>query len=63
MGIGFPEALLVLGLLLGVVAALSGWLQGTVLSMAVLSLATGMGLALAGVIDPSPSSAVVVIAV
>jgi NhaP-type Na+/H+ or K+/H+ antiporter len=63
MGIGFPEALLVLGLLLGVVAALSGWLQGTVLSIAVLSLATGMGLALAGVIDPSPSSAVVVIAV
>jgi NhaP-type Na+/H+ or K+/H+ antiporter len=63
MGIGFPEALLVLGLLLGVVAALSGWLQSTVLSMAVLSLATGIGLALAGVLDPSPSSEAVLLAV
>lgn len=63
MGIGFPEALLVLGLLLGVVAALSGWLQSTVLSMSVLSLATGVGLALAGVLDPSPSSEAVVLAV
>jgi sodium/hydrogen antiporter len=63
MGIGFPEALLVLGLLLGLVAALSGWLQATVLSMSVLSLATGVGLALAGVLDPSPSSEVVVLAV
>jgi NhaP-type Na+/H+ or K+/H+ antiporter len=63
MGIGFPEALLILGLLLGLVAALSGWLQSTVLSMAVLSLATGVGLALAGVLDPSPSSEAVVLAV
>jgi NhaP-type Na+/H+ or K+/H+ antiporter len=63
MGIGFPEALLVLGLLLGLVAALSGWLQSTVLSTSVLSLATGVGLALAGVLDPSPGSEAVVIAV
>ena len=63
MGIGFPEALLVLGVLLGVVAALSGWLQGVVLSTSVLSLATGVGLALAGVLEPSPTSEVVVLAV
>jgi len=63
MGIGFPEALLVLGLLLGLVAALSGWLQSTVLSTTVLSLATGVGLALAGVLDPSPASGAVLIAV
>ena len=63
MGIGFPEALLILGLLLGVVAALSGWLQATVLSTAVLSLATGVALALTGVIDPSPSSELVIVAV
>jgi NhaP-type Na+/H+ or K+/H+ antiporter len=63
MGIGFPEALLVLGVLLGVVAALSGWLQGVVLSTSVLSLATGVGLALSGVLEPSPTSQVVVLAV
>ena len=63
MGIGFAEALLVLGLLLAAVAALSGLLHRTVLSMAVLSVLTGAGLALAGVIDPSPSSEVVVLSV
>lgn len=63
MGIDFPEALLLLGLLLGVAGALSGWLQSTVLSISVLSVVTGIALATAGVIDPSPSSEVVVIAV
>ena len=63
MGIGFAEALLFLGLLLAAVAALSGLLHRTVLSMAVLSVLTGVGLALAGVIDPSPSSEVVVLSV
>src|ERR671919_1030061 len=63
MGIEFAEALLILGLLLGVVGALSGWFQRTVLSISVLAVATGVGLALAGAIDPSPSSEVVLIAV
>jgi sodium/hydrogen antiporter len=63
MGIEFAEALLILGLLLGVVGALSGWFQRTVFSISVLSVATGIGLALAGAVDPSPSSEVVLIAV
>jgi NhaP-type Na+/H+ or K+/H+ antiporter len=54
MGLDLPEVLLVLGLLLTVAAALSGWLHGTVLSISVLSLAAGIGLALAGVIDVEP---------
>lgn len=63
VGIDFPEALLLLGLLLGAAGALSGWLQSAVLSISVLSVVTGIALAGAGVIDPSPSSEVVVIAV
>jgi len=54
MGLDLPEVLLVLGLLLTAAAALSGWLHGTVLSISVLSLAAGGGLALAGVIDVAP---------
>jgi hypothetical protein len=38
MDIGFAEALLLLGLLLVIAAALSGWLHGTVLSISVLSV-------------------------
>jgi len=63
MDIEFAEALLILGLLLGAVGALSGWFQRTVFSISVLSVATGVGLALAGAVDPSPSSEVVLIAV
>lgn len=51
MGLDLPEALLVLGALLTAAAALSGWLHGTVLSISVLSVAAGVGLALAGVVD------------
>src|SRR3954453_23100172 len=54
MGLDLPEVLLVLGLLLTAAAALSGWLHGTVLSISVLSLAAGIGLALAGVIEVEP---------
>jgi sodium/hydrogen antiporter len=54
MGLDLPEVLLVLGLLLTAAAGLSGWLHGTVLSISVLSLAAGVGLALAGVIDVQP---------
>jgi NhaP-type Na+/H+ or K+/H+ antiporter len=54
MGLDLPEVLLVLGLLLTATAALSGWLNVSVLSISVLSLAAGMGLALAGVIEVDP---------
>jgi sodium/hydrogen antiporter len=54
MGLDLPEVLLVLGLLLTAAAGLSGWLHGTVLSISVLSLAAGIALALAGVIDVRP---------
>jgi len=49
--IGFGEALLLFGGLLAVVAALSGVMKGTVLSASVLSVALGIGLAAAGVVD------------
>ncbi|HVQ59832.1 MAG TPA: cation:proton antiporter [Solirubrobacterales bacterium] len=51
MDIGFGEALLLFGGLLAVVAALSGLMKGTVLSASVLSVALGIGLAAAGVVD------------
>ena len=51
MDIGFGEALLIVGTLLAVAAALSGLMRGTVLSTAVLSTTVGIVLALAGVID------------
>jgi NhaP-type Na+/H+ or K+/H+ antiporter len=54
MGLDLPEVLLVLGVLLTAAAALSGWLHGTVLSISVLSLLAGIGLALTGVIDVDP---------
>jgi NhaP-type Na+/H+ or K+/H+ antiporter len=63
MGIEFPEALLLLGLLLATAGALSGWLQSTVLSISVVAVLSGVALAAADVINPSPSSEVVVIAV
>ena len=51
MEIGFGEALLIVGALLTVSAALSGVMRGTVLSSAVLSVALGIVLALTGVVD------------
>ena len=45
MEIGFGEALLIIGSLLAVVAALSGLMRGTVLSAAVLSIVLGIVLA------------------
>jgi NhaP-type Na+/H+ or K+/H+ antiporter len=51
MDIGFGEAVLLFGGLLAVVAALSGLIRGTVLSASVLSVALGIGLAAAGVVD------------
>ncbi len=60
MDLGFPEALLVLGLLLTLAAALSGWLHGTVLSISVLSVVAGVGLALLGVVEADPHAEIVV---
>jgi len=57
--LGFAEALLILGLLLAVAAALSGWLHGTVLSISVLSVGAGIALALLDVVEVSPGSKVV----
>jgi NhaP-type Na+/H+ or K+/H+ antiporter len=51
MEIGFPETLLLVGLLLAVAAALSGLMRGTVLSISVLAVATGVALALADVVE------------
>ena len=51
MEIGFGEALLIVGTLLAVAAALSGLMRGTVLSTSVLSVALGIALAELGVIE------------
>jgi sodium/hydrogen antiporter len=51
MDIGFGEALLIVGLLLAVAAALSGVMRGTVLSISVLAVAAGIVLAAADVIS------------
>jgi sodium/hydrogen antiporter len=51
MELGFGEALLLIGALLAVAAALSGVMRGTVLSISVLSVAFGIVLAGAGVVE------------
>jgi NhaP-type Na+/H+ or K+/H+ antiporter len=56
MNIGFSETLLLLGVLLAIVAALSGWLHTSVLSVSVLAVLAGIGLAAADVVDVDPGS-------
>src|SRR5215207_459918 len=56
MNLGFGDALLVLGVLLAIAAALSGVMRGTVLSISVLSVALGIGLAEAGVVSVTATS-------
>jgi sodium/hydrogen antiporter len=56
MDIGFGDGVLIFGGLLAVIAALSGVMRGTVLSASVLSVALGVLLASAGVIDVDPRS-------
>jgi sodium/hydrogen antiporter len=56
MDIGFGEAILLLGGLLAVAAALSGVMRGTVLSISVLSVGLGIGLAEAGVVSVDATS-------
>src|SRR5919106_949045 len=51
MEIGFGEALLLIGVLLATAAALSGLMRGTVLSISVLAVAAGVGLAAADVVE------------
>jgi sodium/hydrogen antiporter len=51
MDIGFGEALLIVGGLLTVAASLSGVMRGTVLSISVLSVALGLGLAATDVVE------------
>lgn len=60
MDIGFGEAVLLFGGVLGVVAALSGWMRGTVLSASVLSVGLGIALAAADVISVEATSPSVV---
>jgi NhaP-type Na+/H+ or K+/H+ antiporter len=58
--ITFGEGLLLFGGLLAVVAALSGVMKGTVLSASVLSVALGIGLAGAGVVEVDATDKVIV---
>src|SRR3954454_19176137 len=60
MDVGFGEALLYSGALLALAAALSGLMRGTVLSISVLSVATGLILAEAGAIHVHGSDTAVV---
>jgi NhaP-type Na+/H+ or K+/H+ antiporter len=63
VGIGFPEGLLLLGAILAVGAALSGWLQGTVLSLSVLSVLVGIALALADLLTAEAGDELIVFTV
>jgi NhaP-type Na+/H+ or K+/H+ antiporter len=60
MDLSFGEALLLVGALLVIAAALSGVMHGTVLSISVLSVALGIGLASADVVSIEPQEATVV---
>jgi NhaP-type Na+/H+ or K+/H+ antiporter len=63
MNVSFAQALLIIGLILVVTSALSGWLRGNVLSISVLSVLAGIGLSATDVISVAPGSLVVVYAV
>src|ERR687892_650588 len=60
MDIDFGQAVLILGLILALTAFLSGWFHGTVLSISVLSVAAGLVLANAGVLDVDARAPIVV---
>ncbi len=59
MSVGFSEGLLLLGGLLAVAAALSGWLRASVLNVSVLAVVAGMALAGTGVVTVESDSAIV----
>ncbi len=56
MNLGFGDAILVLGVLLAIAAALSGVMRGTVLSISVLSVGLGIALAETGAVSVTASS-------
>jgi sodium/hydrogen antiporter len=60
MDIGFGAAILLFGALLAVAAALSGVMRGTVLSISVLSVALGIGLAATDVVSVDANDQTVV---
>ncbi len=60
MEIGFGDAVLIVGGLLAVGAALSGVMRGTVLSISVLSVALGIALAATGLVSVDASDATIV---
>jgi sodium/hydrogen antiporter len=60
MDLGFGDALLILGLLLAVAAALSGVMHGTALSISVLAVAAGILLAEAGVVSVDATDTTIV---
>ena len=60
MDLGFGEALLISGALLAIAASLSGVMRGTVLSISVLSVAAGLGLAAADVVSFEATDSAVV---
>jgi sodium/hydrogen antiporter len=59
MNLDFAQALLLLGGLLAVAAALSGWLHASVLSISVLAVVAGIVLAAFDVVSVEPGSAIV----
>lgn len=59
MSFGFSEALLMLGGMLAVAAALSGWLRASVLNVSVLAVAAGIALAGLDVVSVDPGSGTV----
>ncbi len=60
MALGFPEIVLTIGLLLIVVAGLSGLAHGSVLSVSVLAVAAGMALGALDVVEISATDASVI---
>ena len=60
MELGFGDALLLIGLLLAIAAALSGVMRGTVLSISALAVALGIGLAEADLVAIDAGDATVV---
>lgn len=61
--LSLSETLLILGAVLAIAAALSGWAHGTVLSISVLALAAGVGLAAADVVSLSPEEEGIIVLV
>src|ERR671923_2559098 len=60
MSLDFSETLLLLGALLALAAALSGWMRASVLSISVLAVVAGIVLAAFDVVSVAPTSDLVV---